>query len=203
MAPHKCSYLVFNNGTRNESPNLDIKLNGIKLKYDNDPKFLGIRFDNHLTFKNQVSYLKETCIQRLNILKILAYKTWMLNVTTLTQIYNVLIRSVLEYSSILAPALAKTNLNTLQVIQNNALRTILKKPLLTRTSIIDLHKSAKIEMLKVRFETLSTRYVQKAMVNKNPIITELIEEFKNFSSGGRVLPVKTLLCNMIENNLIR
>ena len=56
-------------------------------------------------------------------------------------------------------------------------------------------------MLKVRFETLSTRYVQKAIV-KNPIITELIEEFKNFSSGGRVLPIKTLLCNMIENNLI-
>ena len=58
MAPQKCSYLVFSNGTRNESPNLDIKLNGHKLNYDNYPKFLGIRFDNHMTFKNQVSYLK-------------------------------------------------------------------------------------------------------------------------------------------------
>ena len=202
MAPHKCSYLVFSNGTRNESPNLDLKLNGTKLKYDNNPTFLGIRFDNHMTLKNQVSYLKETCIQRLNILKILAYKTWMLNLNTLTQIYYVLIRSVLEYSAILAPVLAVCNMNTLQVIQNNALRIIVKKPLITRTSILELHNSTKVEMLKIRFEKLRGRYVQKAIINNNPIITELCDEFKQFNSGGRVLQTTTLLCKMHEINII-
>ena len=39
----------------------------------------------------------------------------------------------------------KTNLKTLQV-QNNALRIILKKPLLAKTKIIDLHKEANIEL---------------------------------------------------------
>ena len=39
----------------------------------------------------------------------------MLNQNTLLQVYNVLIRSVLEYSAIIAPALAKTNLNNLQI----------------------------------------------------------------------------------------
>ena len=68
MAPHKCNFLVFSNGTRNESEKLNLKLNNIKLKYDNSPTFLGIRFDNHLTFKNQIDYLKKTCIQRLKIL---------------------------------------------------------------------------------------------------------------------------------------
>ena len=202
MAPQKCSYLVFCNGTRNESPNLDIKLNGHKLNYDNYPKFLGIRIDNHMTFKNQVSYLKETCIQRLNILKILSHKSWMLNVTTLIQVYNVLIRSVLEYSSILVPALANCHMNTIQIIQNNAFRTILKKPITTRTRVQDLHKSAKVEMLKNRFESLNINYVQKAISSTNPIIIELIDDYKKFSSGGRVLTTKTLLCKMVENNQI-
>jgi len=63
-----------------------LNLNWSKLKYDNNPKFQGIRFDNHLTFKNQVDYLKETCVQRLNILKILSHKSWILTVKTLLQI---------------------------------------------------------------------------------------------------------------------
>ena len=56
MAPHKCNYLVFTNSNLNVSGELKIKLNGIELKYDNNPTFLGIRFDNHLTFKNQIDY---------------------------------------------------------------------------------------------------------------------------------------------------
>jgi len=67
-------------------------------------------------------------MDRLNIIKILAYKTWQLTKQTLIQIYNVLIRSVIEYSAIIAPIISVTNLNTLQIIQNNALRIILNKP---------------------------------------------------------------------------
>lgn len=93
-------------------------------------------------------------------------------------------------------------MNTLQIVQNNALRTILKRPQITRTRILDLHKTAKVEMLKIRFDNLNTKYVQKATISKNPIITELIEEFKTFSSGGRYLTTQTLLCKMLENNQI-
>jgi hypothetical protein len=100
MAPHKCNYLVFTNSNLNVSDELKIKLNGIELKYDNNPTFLGIRFDNHLTFKNQIDYLKKTCLQRLNIRKILSHKSWLLNEKTLIQIYNVLIRSIIDYSAI-------------------------------------------------------------------------------------------------------
>ena len=39
MAPNKCNYLVFSNGSTNESEKLELKLNGIKLKYNNTPTF--------------------------------------------------------------------------------------------------------------------------------------------------------------------
>ena len=71
-------------------------------------------------------------MDKLNIIKILAYKTWQLTKQTLIQIYNVLIRTVIEYSAIIAPIISVTNLNTLQIIQNNALRIILNKPKTTR-----------------------------------------------------------------------
>ena len=161
MAPHKCSYLVFTNSNANLSDELNLNLNGSKLKYDNNPTFLGIRFDNHLTFKNQVEYLKETCIQRLNILKILSHKSWMLTVKTLLQIYNVLIRSIIDYSSIIAPIISATNLNVLQIIQNKALRIIYKKSLFTRTSNEWLHEQASLCTIKDRLKLLRKRYMEE------------------------------------------
>ena len=133
-------------------------------------------------------------MDRLNIIKILAYKTWQLTKQTLIQIYNVLIRSVIEYSAIIAPIISVTNLNTLQIIQNNALRIILNKPKITRTRKKHLHEVANID---TRLATLRTRYVLKAIQNNNPIIKDTISEYLNFS-GGRYLNHKTLLCDMRE-----
>lgn len=198
MAPHKCNYLVFNNRNEDLSNELNLKLNDIKLKYDNNPTFLGIRFDNHLTFKNQIEYLKKTCIQRLNIIKIYSHKSWQLTIKTQIQIYNVLIRSIIEYSAILAPVISKTNNNLLQIIQNNALRIILKKPLMTKTRIVDLHKEANLEMLDTRLKKLRKRYKEKALTNKNPVFNELVIEYLNFK-GGRNLKKQTLCCEFYDD----
>jgi hypothetical protein len=198
MAPHKCSYLVFTNSNANLSDELNLNLNGSKLKYDNNPTFLGIRFDNHLTFKNQVEYLKETCIQRLSILKILAHKSWMLTVKTLLQIYNVLIRSIIDYSSIIAPIISATNLNVLQIIQNKALRIIYQKSLFTRTSNEWSHEQASLCTIKDRLKLHRKRYIRKAIANNNPIIIPVINEYLMFS-GGRILSVNTILCDLRED----
>jgi len=74
----------------------------------------------------------------------------------------VLIRSGIEYSAIIAPIISATNLNTLQIIQNNALRIILNKPKITRTRIEYLHEEANIDMIDTRLTTLRKRYVLKA-----------------------------------------
>jgi len=131
-------------------------------------------------------------------MKIISHKSWQLTNETLLQVYNVLIRSVMDYSAILMPVICETNKNKLQVIQNNALRIILKKPKLTKTRIVDLHLESKLETLEERFLKLRRRYVQKAIINSNPVILELIDEFKNFK-GGRLLTKKTLLCDLYED----
>jgi hypothetical protein len=124
-------------------------------------------------------------------MKILSHKSWLLSEKTLIQIYNVLIRSIIDYSAILSPIISKTNLNTLQIIQNNALRIIFKKPLITRTTIDWLHEKAKLIRIETRMINLRKRYIYKAVENKNPMILDLIYEYLNFK-GGRNLHKCTL-----------
>jgi len=76
------------------------------------------------------------------------------NEKTLIQIFNVLIRSIIDYSAILSPIISKTNLNTLQIIQNNALRIIFKKPLMTRTTIDWLHEKAGWQKSKYKYNAV-------------------------------------------------
>jgi len=135
-------------------------------------------------------------------MKILSHKSWLLSEKTLIQIYNVLIRSIIDYSAILSPIISKTNLNTLQIIQNNALRIIFKKPLTTRTTIDWLHEKAKLIRIETRMINLRKRYIYKAVENKNPMILELIYEYLNFK-GGRNLSINTMLCDMYDDLKIR
>jgi len=98
----------------------------------------------------------------------------------------------MDDSAILMPVICETSKKKIQVIQNNPLRAILKKPKIIKPKIIDLHIETKLETLDERFLKLRRRYVQKAIINNNPVILELIEEYKNFK-GRRVLTKKTLL----------
>ena len=135
-------------------------------------------------------------------MKILSHKSWLLNEKTLIQIYNVLIRSIIDYSAILSPIISATNLNTLQIIQNNALRIIFKKPLITRTTINWLHDRANLIRIEVRMINLRKRYIFKAIDNKNPLILDLIEDYLIFK-GGRTLRKNTLLCDVYDDLIIK
>ena len=194
FAPHKCNYLVFSKNNINESEKLKLRLNNTLLKYDNNPTFLGIRFDNHLTFINQIKYLQQTCNQRLNIIKILSHSSWKLSVKSLVNIYYTLIRSVIDYSAIISPVICKTNFNHLQIIQNNALRTILHVKKIEHLNIDELHRRAGVEKLDIRLNSLRKKYIDKAIETNNPLIKETITEFNGFKS--RVIRFPTPLCDL-------
>ena len=50
----------------------NIKLNGIKIPEDDEPKLLGIKFNRRLNFSAQIKNIKSKVADRLNIMKILA-----------------------------------------------------------------------------------------------------------------------------------
>ena len=60
--------MVSSNGPISESNKIKLTLCNEQLKVNDDPLFLGIKFDSKF-FINQINYLKETRINRLNMFK--------------------------------------------------------------------------------------------------------------------------------------
>ena len=183
MAPEKCNYSIFSKYFRGgdkgkkgfNTEKFDLKFFNKSIQLNNEPTFLGVRFDKFFTFKNQIKHVRGNCIKRLNIIKVLSHKSWKINNQTLITIYKSLIRSLIDYSLFLFPILSPTNQKKLQSIQNNALRIIFRKKYDFDANI--LHESAKIDNLASRSKKLLENYINNATTNKNPLFIDLKNEY--------------------------
>ena len=185
MAPEKCNYIIFSKNLKtgkNEKLNLQFFKKPIEQLEHNNPTFLGIIFDKHLNFRNQIEKIKEKLTSRINILKTLSNKYWKISEETLLKIYNCLIRSVIDYSLFLYPIMTAKNKEALQTIQNKCLRIIfhIKYDPENHVSTQFLHSKSKLELLEERSESLSSNYLFQAQVYNNPIIVELLDEYEQF-----------------------
>jgi len=61
---------------RHAHPNPELKLNGTPIPDVEQTKFLGVIFDNKLTFLPHIRYLKEKCLKALNLLRVVAQTSW-------------------------------------------------------------------------------------------------------------------------------
>ena len=86
MSPPKCSYTVFSNGPYRDKGDFELRLAGERIPHNPNPKLLGITLDESLCFKKNAEKIKEKCMNRLNIIKILSHKRWKLSKDTLTSL---------------------------------------------------------------------------------------------------------------------
>jgi len=105
---------------RSAHPNPELMLNGTVIPVVEQTKFLGIIFDNKLTFLPHIRYLKEKCVKALNLLRVVAHTSWGADQHTLS-----LVRSKLDYGSVVYGSARESNLRILDPIQNHALRLCL------------------------------------------------------------------------------
>ena len=103
-----------------------LKLQNTDIEWVGEFRYLGVTLDAPtLTWK---SHIKETCrqgLQRINILKSLAGTTWGADRDTLTRVYCSFIRSKLLYGITAVASAAASSLESLNKIQNAAIRVIL------------------------------------------------------------------------------
>ena len=83
-------------------------------------KFLGITFDKKLTFKKHVDELKERCMKAMSILKVVSHQKWGADRATKLRLWRALIRSKLDYGSIVYGGACESDLRRLNVVQNTA-----------------------------------------------------------------------------------
>ena len=166
------------------------------LSCQNQVKFLWILFDSKFNFTPIVDEIKERWNSRLNLIKYLSNKKWGLDFKTLGNLYKSLIGSILDYTFPCLNSFSDTNLKRIQVIQNSAVRSILKLKFDTSSNIMHHEALNKLKLHTVsnRLFELSERYVRRGLVNSVPLVVRLVNEYKaGFES--RFIDYPTPLCN--------
>ena len=114
------------------APMQQLKIQGINIQWVTSHQCLGIWLDSKLSFNPQVEYLRERTKSRNAALRYLSSLEGGAGYTVLKTFYTAAIRSLIDYAAPTLITLSPTQLERLEVIQNNAMRTILGAPMWTR-----------------------------------------------------------------------
>ena len=197
FAPHKCNSLVFTK--KQTTDQFDLYMYGQKIEQVNEAKFLGITFDSMLKFDTHIQNISKTCSEKLNLIRTLTQKQWKIDAGVLINIYKSLIRSIMEYSSFSINITSNKLANKLQIIQNGALRAIFHQR--REFGNKNIHNLANMESIKERLECLSERFLERAEAYSNPMISELIEDYRETFASNAPPGKPTILCNSEWANL--
>ena len=148
-------------------------------------RFLGLIWDTKLTFVKHVAAIKKKCQSPLNLLKVLSHTDWGSDTKTLLKLYRALVRSKLDYGSIVYRNAAEKDLEPLDVVHNQGLRLALGA---FKTSPIEsLYVEANELPLRERRLELAMKYGLKIKGNpQNPAFNAVFDlRFKSKYNSSR------------------
>ena len=167
ISPSKSSATLFTTSSNEVGKTLDVKINDETVPTVQKPKFLGITFDNLLSFKQHTLNLKTKIQAKNNVLKCLAGTDWGKEKEVLTNTYKALGQSQLNYCApVWTPQLSNTSWRHLQTAQNSALRIATGCHLMS--DIDHLHNETKIMKVRPHCEMLSKQFLLSTQLQDHP-----------------------------------
>ena len=124
-------------------------------------KFLGVIFDSRLNWSCHINYVRDKCIKRLNILKRISGSSWGASKHILVILYKALIRSVIDYGSIVYDSAHPNALKKLDVIQNRCLRLCCGA--MCATPISYLENECGVPPLCIHRKHLQLKYIVRSL----------------------------------------
>ena len=165
-----------------------LKLGDSPIEFVKEYKFLGIIWDTKLNFKAHVEYLRKRCFKVLNIIKVLSHQEWGADTNTLIKLYQSLVRSKVDYGSIVYRNADKSVLTRLEVIHNQGLRLSLGA---FRSSPLESLKiEANVYPLRFRRKKLGLQYGLKIKCNNDNIAHGSIFKHSNPEFYDNIRKVK-------------
>jgi hypothetical protein len=147
---------------------LNLSINTTPLPYTHTPKILGVTFDTKHTYSTHINNTCTKARKTINILKALQATHWGKQKETLLNTYKTITRPILEYAStIWSPIASHTNINKLQIIQNNALR--IATGCTRDTNIQHLHDECSILPLTQHMQIHASQLLQKSQHPDHPL----------------------------------
>ncbi|GFR32545.1 putative RNA-directed DNA polymerase from transposon X-element [Trichonephila clavata] len=166
-------------------PNPELFIGRSLIKVVKEFKFLGLIFDQSLRFHRHLKDLKIRSTKALNILKVLANTRWGADRTSLLRLYRALIRSKLDYGSVVYSSACKSLLKILDPVHHQGLRLCLEA---FRTSPVEsLYAEAYEPPLDLRRKELFPDY--------EPIFTDGSKSESHVGSG--VVSLSTVITDAL------
>ena len=107
---------------RGVHPDPDLYIKGQRIPCVQETRFLGLIFDQRLTWVSHLKYLKNACCSAMNILKVLAHTSWGADRKTLLNLYKALIFSKLSYGCEIYSSATPSRLKTLDSVHHAGIR---------------------------------------------------------------------------------
>jgi ribonuclease HI/endonuclease/exonuclease/phosphatase family metal-dependent hydrolase len=154
----KCAMMVFVNRPA-PPPRPLLFLAGHRVLQVTEFKFLGLWFDQRLTWKFHINAVVIKCQRSKNLLLTLTRLSKYIHPTLLIQLFKALVISRIDYGLVVYGTAAKSNLRRIDVTVRQMLRIILGSVNSTPTE--HLHGESGIVVVRKRQEWLATKYVIK------------------------------------------
>lgn len=168
--PSKSHLIIFQHTPSRNSPSLNIYNQTIHAEVST--KYLGITIDNKINFNSHTANVKKNIISRAKHFRGLAYKRDGINISTMSKIYKLICRPIIEYGHVIFSNLKNPAIKNLKVAETSAIRIITKirhpnNPLHNPPNHL-LYTQTHIQPIQERLSTLTRRFCQKQH-NKNSI----------------------------------
>ena len=101
---------------------IDLRLYETQITFCSSVKFLGVIFDQHLNWKEHLSYIKAKALKALDLLKKLSHTTWGARRDTMFTVYKATVLSILDYGCPIYASASESALKTLDAVHHQGIR---------------------------------------------------------------------------------
>ena len=148
LNPEKTKVIIFSKSQIAIRAEPALSLYGDLLSYYPQVKFLGITFDNRMTFTKHFEEILERCNQKFHPLRILVNKKWGSSPETILQIYKQCVRQIFEYGIVSTITVSETVITKIQSVQNSFIRLALRLPKFVSAHL--LHEALGLPYVRAR-----------------------------------------------------
>src|SRR6266568_3477748 len=169
--PSKTTALLFTRRRKVTYP--DLVINKEIIPFVSSFNFLGFIFDQHLTWREHILNIESRCLKRINLLRCITGLSWGASKSILLSVYKGLIRSILDYGSILFSCASKTLLAKLDSIQYKSLSICVGS--LKGTPLSSIQFECEESPLAIRRSIASLKYMVKVACIPNYNISDIFQ----------------------------
>ena len=167
LNPEKTKVIIFSKFQTAIRAEPALSLYGDLLSYYPHIKFLGITFDNRMTFTKHFEEILERCNQKFHRLRILVNKKWGPSPATILQIYK-------QYGIVSSITVSETVITKIQRVQNSFIRLALRLPKYVSARL--LHEASGLPYVRERLIIVGQNHL--ARMHANPLVEYTINSAK-------------------------